>query len=169
MLRCVGSLCDDGRCVRRGSENSSRGGPATRAVVHAAVAPMPSGPRPAVSPLRGGKHDGFRVVIVTQHETGVFGKTLRSYHVEAHAVRPAAACVNKRDRAFPAGPIGATLYATLDAARGEGGPLGWCRGWFRGTVRYHEAFACPPVGTCHRPARFRSRSEVVVRFSFRVL
>jgi hypothetical protein len=128
--------------------------------VHAAVAPVPSGPRPAVSPLRGGKHDGFRVVIVTEHETGVFGKTLRSYHAEAHAVRPASACVSNRDRAFPAGPMGATLHATLDPARGEGGPLGWCRGLFRGTVRFHEAFACPPAGTCHRPARFRSRSEL---------
>jgi hypothetical protein len=149
----------------RGSDNSSRGGAATRAVVHAAVATIPSGPRPVVSSLRSGKHDGFRVVIVTEHETGVVGKTLRSYHAEAHAVRPASACVSNRDRAFPAGSMGATLYATLDPARGEGGPRGWCRGLFRGTVRYHEAFACPPAGTYHRPARFPSRSEVVIRFS----
>jgi hypothetical protein len=158
-----------------GDDAPWRGGPKTPPAPKAArstpamVMPIPSGPRPAVSPLRGGKHVAFRVVVVSDRDTGVFGKTRRSYHVEAHSVRRASACVNNRDRRFPDAPAGSTMYATLDPARGEGGPLGWCRGQYRGTIRYIEAFACPSSGTCRPPAGFPSRSKVVVRFTFRVL
>jgi hypothetical protein len=157
-----------------GDDAPWRGGPKTPGVTTAKAAParvmpIPSGPRPQVSPLRGKKHDGFRVFVVTQHETGVFGKTRRSYHVEAHAVRPASACVNTTERRFPDGKAGETMYATLAPAPGKGGAVGWCRGLFRGTVRYQEAFACPSAGRCRTPAGFPKRSEVVVRFSFRVL
>ncbi|MDX6689921.1 MAG: hypothetical protein QOG15_1378 [Solirubrobacteraceae bacterium] len=121
-----------------------------------------------VSPRAGGKHDRFAVAITTAHATGVRGKTRRMYIVEAHAVRPASACVNNRDRVFADRPAGARLRAKLDPARGEGGPEGWCPGRFRGTVRYSEAFACPAKGVCHTPAGFPARSLIVARFSFRV-
>jgi hypothetical protein len=155
-----------------GNDAPWRGGPTTPGAkqhLPARVMPIPSGPRPAVSPLRGGKHVAFRVHVFTQRETGVFGKTRRSYHVEAHAVRPAAACVNNRRHAFPAAPAGETMYVTLDPAVGEGAGPGWCHGLYRGTVSYREAFACPLGATCRPPAGFRKRSQVVLRFTFRVL
>jgi hypothetical protein len=76
--------------------------------------------------------------------------------------------VNNRDRVFAAGPAGARVRAVLDPARGEGGPEGWCRGVFRGTVTYSEAFACPPSGRCRPPRGFPRRKVVVARFTFRV-
>ena len=60
------------------------------------------------------------------------------------------------------------MRATLDPRRGEGGELGWCRGLFRGTITYHEAFACPASGTCRPPQGFPNRAETVARFAFRV-
>ena len=122
----------------------------------------------AVVPSAGGRHDRFAVAITSRQATGVFGQTRRSYVAEAHAVKPAAGCVNNRDRAFGAHRAGERARAILDPARGEGGPEGWCRGRFRGTVTYTEAFACPPAGRCHPPRGFPTRTVVVARFSFRV-
>jgi hypothetical protein len=122
----------------------------------------------AVTRTVGGRHDRFAVAIARGHATGVFGQTRRAYTAEAHAVRPASGRVNNRDRRFPDGRAGARVRATLDPARGEGGPEGWCRGLFRGTVTYTEAFACPPAGRCHPPHGFPTRTVVVARFSFRV-
>ena len=133
-----------------------------------AVALRPNISSPAVSPSTGGKPDRITIALTSEHATGVSGKTRRSYFVEAHAVRPAAACVNSRDRAFAARPAGACVQATLDPARGEGRPQGWCPGRFEGTVTYSEAFACPLAGTCHPPGDFPTRSQLVGRFSFRV-
>jgi hypothetical protein len=121
-----------------------------------------------VSPSVGGRHDRFTVAMTSRHATGVAGRTRRSYTVEAHAVRPASGCVNNRDRRFPDRPAGTRLRAQLDPARGEGGPEGWCRGRFRGTVTYSEAFACPLKGVCHPPHGFPTRTRIVARFSFRV-
>lgn len=119
-----------------------------------------------LSPAAGGRHDRFAVAITARQATGVFGQTRRSYAAEAHAVRPASGCVNNRDRAFPERRAGARVRAVLDPARGEGGPEGWCRGRFRGTVTYAEAFACPPAGRCRPPRGFPTRRVVVARFSF---
>jgi hypothetical protein len=121
-----------------------------------------------VSPAAGGAHDRFAVAITAPHATGVFGSTRRSYVAEAHAVHPASGCVNNRDRVFGGHRAGARIRAVLDPARGEGGPQGWCRGRFRGTVTYTEAFAGPPSGRCHPPRGFPTRKVVVARFSFRV-
>jgi hypothetical protein len=121
-----------------------------------------------VSPSAGGRHDRFAVAITSRHATGVFGQTRRGYVAEAHAVHPASGCVNNRDRAFGEHRAGVRIRAVLDPARGEGGPQGWCRGRFRGTVTYTEAFACPPTGRCHPPRGFPTRTVVVARFSFRV-
>jgi hypothetical protein len=121
-----------------------------------------------VSPSEGGRHDRFAVEITSRHATGGVGSTRRGYVAEAHAVHPASGCVNNRDRLFGAHRAGARIRAVLDPARGEGGPEGWCRGPFRGTVTYTEAFACPPAGRC-RPLRgFPTRRVVVARLSFRV-
>ena len=122
----------------------------------------------AVTPSAGGRHDRFAVTITTGHSTGLFGRTRRSYVAEAHAARPASGCVNNRDRVFAERDAGARVRAVLDPARGEGGPEGWCRGAFRGTVTYLEAFACPPAGRCHPPRGFPTRKVVVARFTFRV-
>src|SRR5262249_35844815 len=116
----------------------------------------------------GGKHDAFAVVISTGNATGVFGKTRRSYVVEARATRPRSACVVNRDRVFGSRPTGTRVRAILDPGRGEGRPEGWCRGRLRGTVTYSEAFACPARGVCHIPPGFPPRERVVARFSFRV-
>jgi hypothetical protein len=121
-----------------------------------------------VSPSAAGRHDRFAVAIVAGHAAGVFGQTRRAYVAEAHAVRPASGCVNNRDRVFGERPAGARVRAVLNPARGEGGPEGWCRGRFRGTVTYTEAFACPPARRCHPPRGFPTRKVVVARFSFRV-
>jgi hypothetical protein len=128
----------------------------------------PRSVRVAVSPVTAGKHRRFTVSITTVHATGVFGKTLRSYAADVHAVTPRSGCVNNRDRRFPDAPAGSRVRAVLDPARGEGGPEGWCRGRFGGTVRYSAAFACPPKGRCQPPPGFPSRTEVVGRFTVRV-
>ena len=122
----------------------------------------------SVSPSAGGRHDRFAVAITSRHATGVFGQTRRAYIAEAHAVHPASGCVNNRDRVFAERRAGARLRAVLDPARGEGGPEGWCRGRFLGTVTYTEAFACPPAGRCRPPRGFPVRKVVVARFSLRV-
>ena len=108
------------------------------------------------------------MAITSRQATGVFGQTRRSYVAEAHAAHPASGCVNNRKRIFGEHRAGARIRAVLDPARGEGGPEGWCRGRFRGTVTYTEAFACPPAGRCRPPRGFPMRRVVVARFSFRV-
>src|SRR6202042_2756150 len=109
-----------------------------------AVAAAPGSVAAVVSPAVAGKHDRVRVTITRTRATGVFDDTRRSYTVEAHAVHPRSDCVNNRDRMFADGPAGRRVRAVLDPARGEGGPEGWCRGRFRGTVRFVEGYACPP-------------------------
>jgi len=121
-----------------------------------------------VSPAAGSSHDRFAVAITSRQATGLLGATRRSYVAEAHAVRPASGCVNNRDRVFAARPAGVRIRAVLDPARGEGAPEGWCRGRFRGSVTYSEAFACPPAGRCRPPRGVPMRRVVVARFSFRV-
>jgi hypothetical protein len=121
-----------------------------------------------VSPITGGNHVRFTVRFTGRWATGVFGKLRRSYIVEAHAVRPAVACVNDRDWISPGRPAGTRMRATLDPARGDGGSSGWCRGVFRGTVTYYQGYACPAKGQCRPPTSFRSRTRLVARFSFRV-
>ena len=126
------------------------------------------GPAVTVSPTTGSKHVRFTVRFTSHRATGVFGKTRSSYIVEAHAVRPAVACVNNRDWFSPARPAGTRMRATLDPVRGDGGPAGWCRGAFRGTVTYSESFACPPTGPCRPPKGFSTRTRLIARFAFRV-
>jgi hypothetical protein len=121
-----------------------------------------------VSPTTGGKYVRFMVRFTSHRATGVFGHTRRAYIVKAHAVRPAIACVNNRDSHLSGRPAGTHMRATLDPARGDGGSSGWCRGIFRGTVTYSEAYACPAKGRCRPPKSFANRTHLIGRFSFRV-
>lgn len=134
------------------------------------AAPGLGGPqlRAAVFPQQGGRHTPFTVSITTRDATGVFGRSRRGYYAEARAVNSTSGCVTGRDRAFRAGSAGLNVRATLDTRRGEGGELGWCRGLFRGTITYFEAYACPGSGTCRAPQGFPNRAETVARFTFRV-
>jgi hypothetical protein len=75
-------------------------------------------------------------------------------------------CVQHRSTLIDAGRRGQRVTARLDPARGEGGDLGWCRGRFRGTLRYYDAFACPATGVCEPPERFERLTRVVSRFRF---
>jgi hypothetical protein len=115
-----------------------------------------------------GKHDRVPVEFTTGRATGVVSDTRTSYILAAQAVRPASGCVNNRDRPFPDAASGARVRAALDPARGEGGPEGWCRGRYAGTVTYFSGFACPAEGRCRPPSGFPTGSRVVARFSFRV-
>lgn len=133
-------------------------------------APGAAGPqiRATVSPQGGASHKPFTVSITTRNATGVFGRSRRGYSAEARAVNRTGGCVTYRDRTFPSGAAARNVRATLDPRRGEGGELGWCRGLFRGTITYFEAFACPASGTCRPPQGFPNRAETVARFTFRV-
>lgn len=122
----------------------------------------------SVMPRAGGRHQGFVVTIVTRHATGDAGELRRQYIASAHAVRARSGCVNNRDRAFPNADPGTRIMATLDPARGEGGPEGWCPGRYVGTVTYTSAYACPDRGVCRPPRSVPTHSTVVGRFSFRV-
>ena len=113
-----------------------------------------------------GIHERIPVTFTARAATGVRGRTIRHYTAEAHAVRAAGGCVNSRDGRFPASAVGERVKAALDPLRGEGGPEGWCRGRYRGTVTYFEGFACPSRGTCHVPPGFPTRTKVVARFAF---
>jgi hypothetical protein len=113
-----------------------------------------------------GIHERIPVTFTARAATGVQGRTIRHYTAQAHAVRAAGGCVNSRDGRFPASAAGQLVKAALDPLRGEGGPEGWCRGRYRGTVTYFEGFACPARGACHAPPGFPTRTKVVARFAF---
>ena len=119
-------------------------------------------------PRSHGVHDRIPVEFTTRAWTGTHGRTISHYTAAAEAVRPAAGCVNARDRRFPIGAAGRHVRAMLDPMRGEGGPEGWCPGHYRGTVTYFEGFACPASGTCHVPRDFPTRTRVAARFTFDV-
>jgi hypothetical protein len=124
--------------------------------------------RATVSPEQGGRHTPFTISITIRDASGVFGRSRRSYYAEARAVNGTSGCVTGRDRAFRSGAAGHNVRATLDTRRGEGAEHGWCRGLFRGTITYFEAFACPASATCRPPQGFPNRAKTVARFTFRV-
>jgi len=137
------------------------------AVVLLGLCACGGGPREEPASVRHhGVHERIPVTFTTRDATGVRGRTIRNYTAEAHAVRSAAGCVNSRDGRFPQSGAGERVEAALDPLHGEGGPEGWCRGRYRGTIKYFEGFACPAQGTCDVPAGFPTRTKVVARFSF---
>jgi hypothetical protein len=137
------------------------------AVVLVGLCACGGGPREEPASVRHhGVHERIPVTFTTRDATGVRGRTIRNYTAEARAVRSAAGCVNSRDGRFPESAAGERVEAALDPLQGEGGPEGWCRGRYRGTIKYFEGFACPAQGTCRVPAGFATRTKVVARFSF---
>ena len=101
--------------------------------------------RVRVEPATGGPRTRFRLELVSTHRTGR-GRRERDYWASVHGPRRFA-CVIERDGWFSYGPPGATLHAELDPSRTEGNR--WCRGRFRGVVRYRDAI-CFDRNACER-------------------
>jgi hypothetical protein len=107
------------------------------------------GPTPPVEvrvdPPAGRPGTRFRLELVSTHRSGWHGPRLRDYLV--HVRGPArVACVIEHEAFFSYGRPGARLHAVLDPRRTKGGR--WCRGRFRGVVRYRDGF-CKRNGSCH--------------------
>lgn len=140
----------------------------TSAIDNGPAARFPHRVSAALFPVQGTKHARFTLSITTRNDTGVIGKSRRSYLVDVRSVDPSSACVNNRDFAFPPAPAGVGVRVTLDPRHGEGGHLGWCRGVFRGAITYSHGYACPDKGTCRPPKSFQRRATTVARFTFRI-
>lgn len=99
-----------------------------------------------VEPALGGPRTRFRLELVSTHRTGRRGRRVREYWA---AVRGPlrTACVIQNEAWFSYGPPGATLHAELDPRRTKGNR--WCRGRFRGVVRYRDAI-CGGINACER-------------------
>jgi hypothetical protein len=111
-----------------------------------------------VSPAAPSRSERIAISFRTRRATGVFGAQRRSYVVRARSSAARSGCVANRDRVLGARPAGYRLRAVLDPARGDGGPLGWCPGPYRGTVTYVVERGCPTSRGCRRvhvAARFR--------------
>ena len=122
-------------------------------------------PQEPASVRHHGVHERIPVSFTARAATGLRGRTIRHYTAEAHTLHAAAGGVNGRDGRFPKSAAGERVKAALDPLRGEGGPEGWCRGRYRGTITYFEGFACPPRGTCHVPPAFPTRTMIVARYA----
>ncbi len=108
------------------------------------------GPTPPVAvsvrPLGGRPGTRFELSLRSTHPTGRRGRRERSYWAAVHGPLKTA-CVIQNEAWFSYGPPGRTLRAVLDPRRTKGGR--WCRGRFRGVVRYRDAI-CPAATRCER-------------------
>lgn len=131
------------------------------------LASLRIGPPPpvpvSVSPGIGGPETTFRLEVVAGERTGRQGRRERRYWAEVRGPERIA-CVINHDTFFPHGPLGVRLKASLDPTRTKGGR--WCRGRFRGVVRYRDGFVCPPAPTCRVPPNFPTERRVAGRFGF---
>jgi hypothetical protein len=115
--------------------------------------------RVGVHPPVGRPWTRFRLELVSSGRTGRHGRRERAYSA---AVRGPlrTACVIETGTWFTHGPPGSRLHAVLDPSRAKGGR--WCRGSFRGVVRYRD-------GLCRRPGRcFHMHVSRAGSFSFSV-
>ena len=87
------------------------------------------------------------------------------YWTEVRGPR-AFACVIEHDAGFGDGLPGARLRAKLDPSRTKG--LRWCRGRFRGVVKYRDGYGCPPRGRCRPPDDFPTEQRTAGPFAFTV-
>ena len=101
----------------------------------------------------------FALETVAGHRSGRRGRRLRRYLVAVHGPLKSA-CVIENEATFSDGRPGARLRAVLDPRRTKGGR--WCRGRFRGTVRYQDGLCC------RDGAYFRLRTRIAGRFAFTV-
>jgi len=102
----------------------------------------------------------FRLGMHATHRTGRSGRRERYYRATVHG--PArVGCVVGAHALFSHGPPGAFIRAVLDPMRAKGGR--WCRGRFRGVVRYRDAI-CRLHGRCSRTySRRAGRFSFIVR------
>jgi hypothetical protein len=100
-----------------------------------------------VAPMSGGPRTRFRLELESTHPTGGRGRRERSYWATVHGPLKTA-CVIQNKAWFSYGPPGATLHAELDPRRTKGGR--WCRGSFRGVVRYRDAICGSRDAPCER-------------------
>ncbi len=108
------------------------------------------GPTPEVEvgvrPWVGGPDMRVGLSLFATHRSGATGRRVRWYSA---AVRGPArvGCVIENDTRFSTGPPGHRIRAVLDPHRTKG--RRWCRGRFRGVVRYTDGI-CRKDGQCHR-------------------
>jgi len=99
-----------------------------------------------VSPASGHPQTSFRLHFVATQRTGRRGRRERDYWASVRGPRRIA-CVIESWVWFSHGSPGARLHAVLDPRRTKGAR--WCRGRFRGVVRYRDSL-CRRSGTCRR-------------------
>jgi hypothetical protein len=114
-----------------------------------AVESLRFGPTPPVrvrvQPSTGRPGTRFRLGLVSTHRTGGV-RRVREYWASVRGPLDTA-CVIQNEARFSYGPPGAKLRATLDPRRTKGNR--WCRGRFRGVVRYRDAI-CFGGNACER-------------------
>ena len=96
-----------------------------------------------VRPPSGDPDTRFRLEIEASHRSGRRGRHFRGYWASVHGPLRTA-CVIEHDAFFSYGPPGARLHAELDPSRTKGGR--WCRGRFRGVLRYRDWDYTRPAG-----------------------
>jgi hypothetical protein len=96
------------------------------------------------------------------------GNRRRGYFLVARRRGGMSGCVQQRDGFVRPGRAGQRVVGRINPARGKGGLLGWCRGEYRGKVRYYDLWACPDTEVCAEPDRFESIDQVVARFRFSI-
>lgn len=121
--------------------------------------------RASAAPRRGRRSTVFRVSLGSRATLGRAGSRRRLYVASARGPFQAA-CVVELETYIERGRPGEVVAASLDPATAKGGR--WCRGRYRGRVRYVDTFACPAKGVCRIPRGFQQVGRVVGRFSFRV-
>jgi hypothetical protein len=120
-----------------------------------------------VAPAAGGTSQVFRVHFRAGDATGTTGPVIRGY--EAHLTRAdGTACIVDTGGFFNTrSDPGERLTIVLDPNRMMG--RRWCRGRFRGVLRFYDDYACPRRGTCRPPRGFGGRrARTVARLTFTV-
>lgn len=121
--------------------------------------------RVSVTPRSGRRATVFRVSLRSRASLGRAGSRRRLYAAAARGPFKAA-CVVDLAAFIDRGRRGEVVAGSLDPTTAKGGR--WCRGRYRGQVRYVDTFACPVKDVCVVPRGFQKVEGVVGRFSFRV-
>jgi hypothetical protein len=101
-----------------------------------------------VRPTVGRPSTHFGLELVSSHPTGRRGRRVREYWATVRGPLRTA-CVIENEGWFSHGPPGTRLRAVLDPTRTKG--QRWCRGRFRGVVRYRDGICGGDGdGACHR-------------------
>ena len=124
---------------------------------------------PSVAPHTGTRTSVVRVTFRSRVRLGATrdGRT-RSYYVVAKRRPAMSGCVQHRYGWVGSGRRGRRVTARMDPTRGKGGHLGWCRGRYRGRIRYFDGYACPSEGECRAPRGFERIYRRVGTFRFAI-